>query len=94
MDEMIVSSSSGVTVVGHDSEGRLRVAPCEEAGCYSRHIIYNQASIDQLRALTEVSESCEQFVRVSISIDYHIVTKYVFFSFAFILCFTGISCVF
>ncbi|KAK6490383.1 versican core protein-like isoform X1 [Huso huso] len=62
--DMDIEPATGVTVVGHDSEGRLRVAPCEEAGCYSRHIIYNQASIDQLRALTEVSESCEQFVRL------------------------------
>ncbi|KAK1173943.1 versican core protein-like isoform X1, partial [Acipenser oxyrinchus oxyrinchus] len=62
--DMDIEPVTGVTVLGHDSEGRLRVAPCEEAGCYSRHIIYNQASIDQLRALTEVSESCEQFVRL------------------------------
>ncbi|XP_041100442.1 uncharacterized protein LOC121312766 isoform X2 [Polyodon spathula] len=62
--DMDIEPATGVTVVGHDSEDRLRVAPCEEAGCYSRHIIYNQASIDQLRALTEISESCEQFVRL------------------------------
>ncbi|KAJ8366901.1 hypothetical protein AAFF_G00336850 [Aldrovandia affinis] len=41
---------TGVTVVGHDGEGRARVSPCEEPGCYSRELHY-EADMPQLRAL-------------------------------------------
>ncbi|KAG2458456.1 FAKD3 protein, partial [Polypterus senegalus] len=54
----------GITVVGHNSEDRLRISPCEDAGCYSRQIVYKQASLHQLRVLTETSETCEQFVKL------------------------------
>ncbi|MBN3325534.1 TSG6 protein, partial [Atractosteus spatula] len=56
--------ADGVTVVGHDSESRTRVSPCEEAGCYSRQITYRQASLLQLRSLIQASESCTQLVKV------------------------------
>ncbi|MBN3307453.1 NRX4 protein, partial [Amia calva] len=42
----------------------VRVSPCEEAGCYSRKITYNKASLQQLRSLIEASESCTQHVRL------------------------------
>uniref|UniRef100_A0A8C4RW21 Uncharacterized LOC114653453 n=1 Tax=Erpetoichthys calabaricus TaxID=27687 RepID=A0A8C4RW21_ERPCA len=54
----------GITVVGHNSEDRLRISPCEDAGCYSRQIVYKQASLHQLRVLTEISQTCEQFVKL------------------------------
>nr|XP_015209864.1 PREDICTED: uncharacterized protein LOC107078240 [Lepisosteus oculatus] len=56
--------ADGVTVVGHDSESRTRVSPCEKAGCYSRHITYRQASLLQLRSLIQASESCTQLVKL------------------------------
>uniref|UniRef100_H3A592 Uncharacterized protein n=1 Tax=Latimeria chalumnae TaxID=7897 RepID=H3A592_LATCH len=62
--DMVSDPTTGITLVGHDSERRVRVSPCEDAGCYSRIINYNLASLDQLRALTEASESCDQFVRL------------------------------
>ncbi|XP_053323809.1 uncharacterized protein LOC128497671 [Spea bombifrons] len=58
-----MSSATGITVISHDSERRLRVTPCKEAGCYRRELKYN-ADISQLTALTKVSDSCEQFVRL------------------------------
>ncbi|XP_078394856.1 uncharacterized protein LOC144678793 isoform X4 [Cetorhinus maximus] len=60
--DMVSDSATGITVIGHDSEDRIRVPPCEDAGCYSRTINYNQASLDQLKALTETSKYCEQYV--------------------------------
>ncbi|XP_067866198.1 uncharacterized protein [Heterodontus francisci] len=60
--DMVSDSATGITVIGHDSEDRMRVSPCEDAGCYSRTINYNQASLDQLKALTEASKYCEQYI--------------------------------
>ncbi|XP_041041074.1 uncharacterized protein LOC121276571 isoform X4 [Carcharodon carcharias] len=60
--DMVSDSATGITVIGHDTEDRMRVPPCEDAGCYSRTINYNQASLDQLKALTETSKYCEQYV--------------------------------
>ncbi|XP_072365099.1 uncharacterized protein [Scyliorhinus torazame] len=60
--DMISDSATGITVIGHDSEDRIRVSPCEDAGCYSRTINYNQASLDQLKSLTETSKYCEQYI--------------------------------
>ncbi|XP_018414297.1 PREDICTED: uncharacterized protein LOC108788893 [Nanorana parkeri] len=58
-----MSSQSGITVIGHNSERRIPVSPCEEPGCYKREVIYS-ADLAQLNALTKVSQSCEQFVRL------------------------------
>ncbi|XP_066579529.1 uncharacterized protein LOC136770941 [Amia ocellicauda] len=62
--DMDSQPATGVTEVGHNGEGRVRVSPCEEAGCYSRKITYNKASLQQLRSLIEASESCTQHVRL------------------------------
>ncbi|XP_063306642.1 uncharacterized protein LOC134607967 isoform X2 [Pelobates fuscus] len=62
--DMESDSTTGITVIKHDSESRERVSPCAAPGCYSRIITYKGASVDQLRSLTSVSESCEQFVRL------------------------------
>ncbi|KAM4705056.1 uncharacterized protein WCC33_009902 [Rhinophrynus dorsalis] len=62
--DMVSDNTTGITVIGHDSESRERVSPCEDPGCYSRIITYKEASMDQLRALTAISEHCEQFVRL------------------------------
>ncbi|KAM8966991.1 uncharacterized protein RCH25_025662 [Pelodytes ibericus] len=62
--DMDSDNTTGITVISHDSETRERVSPCEDPGCYSRIITYKSASMDQLRALTTVSEFCAQFVRL------------------------------
>ncbi|XP_035269113.1 uncharacterized protein LOC118225159 isoform X2 [Anguilla anguilla] len=62
--DMDSQPGAGVTVVSHNSESRTRVRPCEEAGCYSREVVYQNASLPQLRALIEASLSCTQDVKV------------------------------
>ncbi|XP_069476642.1 uncharacterized protein [Ambystoma mexicanum] len=62
--DMLSEKATGITIIGHDSEVRERISPCEDAGCYSRNITYKDASLGQLRALTAVSETCEQFVKL------------------------------
>ncbi|KAI1889261.1 hypothetical protein AGOR_G00177320 [Albula goreensis] len=61
--DMTSDPLTGVTVVGHDAEGRVRVTPCEDPGCYSREVHYG-AALAQLRALIQVSTSCQQHVKV------------------------------
>ncbi|XP_077125793.1 uncharacterized protein LOC143782323 [Ranitomeya variabilis] len=62
--DMASDSTTGITIVGHDSEGKERVTPCQTPGCYSRVITYKAASLAQLRTLTSISENCEQFVKL------------------------------
>ena len=49
----------GVTVVGHDMENRTQVIRYEK--CVDIH--YRSASISQLKALTEASDNCQQFIK-------------------------------
>ena len=53
----------GVTVVGHDSENRTQVIGYEKCGEYFVDIHYRSASISQLKALTEASDNCRQFIQ-------------------------------
>ena len=53
----------GVTVVGHDSENRTQVKGYERPGNYSLDVHYRSASISQLKALTEASDNCQQFIK-------------------------------
>ena len=53
----------GVTVVGHDSENRTQVIGYEKCGEYFVDIHYRSASISQLKALTEASDNCQQFIK-------------------------------
>ncbi|KAG7488757.1 hypothetical protein MATL_G00038090 [Megalops atlanticus] len=62
--DMDSQPGTGVTVVSHDSESRVRVGPCEEAGCYSREVVYQHASLQQLRALIQASLWCSQKVKL------------------------------
>ncbi|XP_069047169.1 neurexin-4-like [Lepisosteus oculatus] len=41
----------------------MRVAPCEEKGCYRKELQY-EADLPQLHALTQVSRSCQQYVKL------------------------------
>ena len=49
----------GVTVVNHDMENRTQVIGYEK--CVDIH--YRSASISQLKALTEASDNCRQFIK-------------------------------
>ena len=53
----------GVTVVGHDMENRTQVIGYEKRGDYFVDIHYRSASISQLKALTEASDYCQQFIK-------------------------------
>ena len=53
----------GVTVVGHDMENRTQVIGYEKRGEYFVDVHYRSASISQLKALTEASDNCRQFIK-------------------------------
>lgn len=55
-------SQSGETFIPHDSESRTSVGHCFDPGCYSRQVNYN-ATVRQMRALIELSQTCDQFIR-------------------------------
>ena len=63
----------GVTVISHDSESRTHVGPsisgCGSPGCYSKDVRYTGVSTAQLAALTQVSQSCEQFIKFECNND-------------------------
>ncbi|MGH0143510.1 UNVERIFIED_CONTAM: hypothetical protein FKN15_009452 [Acipenser sinensis] len=66
--DMTSNLTTGITVASHDSESRMRVAPCEEQGCYGRELKY-EAHLIQINALTRVSKSLQQYVKMSINED-------------------------
>ena len=53
----------GVTIVGHDMENRTQVIGYEKRGEYFVDVHYRSASISQLKALTEASDYCQQFIK-------------------------------
>ena len=53
----------GVTVVSHNSENRTQVIGYNRRGEYSLDVHYRSASISQLKALTEGSDNCQQFIK-------------------------------
>ena len=53
----------GVTVVSHNSENRTQVIGYNRRGEYSLDVHYRSASISQLKALTEASDNCQQFIK-------------------------------
>ncbi|XP_019639329.1 PREDICTED: contactin-associated protein-like 2 [Branchiostoma belcheri] len=52
----------GETVISHDSEARTPVTSHSAPGSYMRDVTYH-ASLDQIRALIYISESCRQFIK-------------------------------
>jgi len=50
-------------MVSHDSEATTDVGNCANAGCYSKQIKYN-ATLRQMVALSEISTTCQQSIRV------------------------------
>ena len=61
--DMSDKNGVGVTVISHDSESRTLVDGYEGDGEYSRNIHYSGASFSQLAKLTDVSSTCEQFIK-------------------------------
>ncbi|XP_066268704.1 contactin-associated protein-like 2 isoform X1 [Branchiostoma lanceolatum] len=59
---MTAEDGAGVTIFGHDSETRTHVHGFEHPGSYKRTVTY-EASVDQIRALIDASESCKQFIK-------------------------------
>ena len=53
----------GVTVVSHNSENRTQVKEYDKPGEYSLDVHYRSANISQLKALTEASGNCQQFIK-------------------------------
>ncbi|XP_068696923.1 hemicentin-1-like isoform X2 [Montipora foliosa] len=53
----------GVTVVRHDSEGRILVHGFDPEGSYSRDVQYVGTSLPQIERLIEISAKCEQFIK-------------------------------
>nr|CAH0110895.1 unnamed protein product [Daphnia galeata] len=54
--------SSGITLIGHNSESPTNVGHCLDPGCYSKSIAY-EASLRQISALIELSEECRQSIK-------------------------------
>ncbi|KAL9979529.1 hypothetical protein ACROYT_G017205 [Oculina patagonica] len=61
--DMTDKNQVGVTVISHDSEGKMLVQGCDTRGCYSRDIKYTGADFLQLGKLTAISAHCEQFIK-------------------------------
>ncbi|XP_057375243.1 uncharacterized protein LOC130696180 [Daphnia carinata] len=57
--------STGATSVGHDSEATIEIPKCRPAGCYSRPIVYSGGSLNQMKALSEISANCHQTIQVN-----------------------------
>ena len=56
----------GVTVISHDSESRTyvnKIPGCSYNGCYRKDVTYSGVTTNQLAALTQVSQNCEQFIK-------------------------------
>lgn len=68
LGRFITYSSSGSTLVLHDSESPTDVGHCTDPGCYSRAINYN-ASNRQMTALAQLSSECHQSIKVSSWMD-------------------------
>ncbi len=58
-----MGGQSGVTVVSHDSEARTKVDGYQSRGSYSKKVKYASASDRQIKALTRISQKCEQFIK-------------------------------
>ena len=61
--DMTDKGGVGVTVVKHDSEGRIVVKGFELAGEYSRDVHYLAANLSQIKQLIDISKQCEQFIK-------------------------------
>ena len=63
-----------MTVISHSRESRTHVAiipRCnwDNRGCYSKDVTYTGVNVAQLRALTRVSQNCEQFIKFECNND-------------------------
>ena len=56
---------AGDTLVFHDHTDRIEVSGYEDPGSYLSIVEYTGANIQQLKALTEISSSCTQWISSS-----------------------------
>ena len=56
------TEDSSFTQISHDSEDKIEISHCQDPGCYSRPIVYD-SSLEQIKALIELSDSCNQLIR-------------------------------
>ena len=54
---------TGFTIIGHDLPPNTSVHKCQGIGCYGVHLNYS-ATLEQLKALTDISASCHQTIKV------------------------------
>ena len=52
----------GFIRISNDSEEKIEVTHCNYPGCYARPIVYD-ASMEQIKTLIELSDSCSQPIR-------------------------------
>ena len=60
--DMDTKPGEGITVISHDGETRTRVIGIEGIGKYARKVTYRMP-MSQVRALKQVSRSCEQHIK-------------------------------
>ena len=56
-------------MVPHDSESTIQATSCLDPGCYFRFIAYN-ATMRQMVALSELSNTCRQFLKVVFTLPF------------------------
>merc|ERR1711892_122732 len=56
------TEGGAITELSHNSEQKTEVDHCHDPGCYSRQVVY-EAHQDQIQAVIELSEHCEQEIR-------------------------------
>ncbi|XP_071489782.1 uncharacterized protein [Diadema antillarum] len=54
------NGGGGYTIVHHNKEARGEVKMMEDAGTFQVSVAYNHLSMDQMRGIIEMAESCEQ----------------------------------
>ena len=60
-----VSFFVGVTIIGHNYDDEaVSVSGYEPPGSFQLQLRYNNANFEQLEALTKVSQTCEQYIKV------------------------------
>ncbi|XP_006817817.1 uncharacterized protein LOC100377028 [Saccoglossus kowalevskii] len=56
------TEASAVTTIRHNQEDRTHVQGYDEPGSYMANITYGDVSIDQIRAVIDTSDTCEQWI--------------------------------
>ncbi|XP_033632079.1 contactin-associated protein-like 2 [Asterias rubens] len=60
-----LSRGQGVTIIGHNYDDEaVSVSGYEPPGSFQLQLRYNNANFEQLEALTKVSQTCEQYIKI------------------------------